>query len=192
VVLAGWIERDDDGRSERDHAERLVALARFSTTFGWRPPLPEWLGLGLRWWRTDGVQQDVLMFSAGPVDTAFRRPERTRSLTDQCWTTGGFVPIDDDGPDTLVLASPDCADVPASIDDLRAVAGSDGAHLDRPLHYQLRRVTEQDVWRDIGRLTLVRALPDDTVLHLRPPIRGTGSYASLRRRVYAWSSGVER
>jgi hypothetical protein len=150
-----------------------AGLVRLSATFGWPAPLPDWVGLAIRFTGDDPV--DLLLASAGPGHgRAGRGLAPSRDVLACAFTSRVPAPLPGGGQ-AVVEA------VPAAARSSTLAELGDGAAA-CPIAYHL--ATAGGI--AVGALELVAPAPDGAQLRLSPPVAGPEPFTRLRRRFYDW------
>jgi hypothetical protein len=150
------------------------ALARLSATFGWPPPLPDFVGLGIR--LTGDPPVDLLLASARPEPARGGRALAPSRDVLACAFTSR-VPAPLPGGGYAVVEA-----VPAAPRSATLAALGDGAAA-CPIVYCLSTVGGIP----LGTLELTAPAPAGTRLRLTPPVAGPEPFTRVRGRIYDWS-----
>lgn len=168
------------------------AQVRLSTTFGWPPPLPDWVGLAVRILDGAGSDQpsdqgghqgghlDLLLVSSAPETELWRQMRPNREVLACCFTSAMLYRLG--GADHVVAAVP-ASPRPGTLDALL-----DG-EVPCPITYRLRAAEKHREWRPLGDLTLTAPLPEDPGVRFHPPRAGTGWAYPVRRTIYTALQG---
>jgi hypothetical protein len=157
------------------------AVVRISSTFGWPPLLPDWVGMAIRIFdvgkHDDEEHVDLLLASS--VAEPQLRPNRDVLAC----TFSSAVRYRLGGVDQVVVAVP-MEQRSATLKELTA------GHADAacPIRYRLDAAETRRSWQGLGELVLSERLEgDDVALRFVPPNRGRGLVTPVRRLIYGWA-----